>query len=220
MLKANVTGGYGTTTYQWYKNGNLLVGETNQTLSLTDLQAGANDTYMVEVAQTGVGCGNNASVALNTIVTVAPDYTVSITGFGNVCEGGELTLNATVNGVLNGDVLSYQWYKIVNGVNAPINGANAASYTTSDLLLGNSYEYFVVVTSSISGCSTTSSSVPANVVPAPTVTIQGANTVCEGGDLTLNAFISGGVDGAAYTYTWNWTGAANGTATTAVPMNI
>ena len=65
-----------------------------------------------------------------------------------------------------------------------------------------------------------STSVPANVVPAPSVVIQGANTVCEGGDLTLNAFVTGGVEGDAYTYTWNWTGAAIGTATTVVPTFV
>jgi hypothetical protein len=218
MLKANVTGGYGDATYQWYKNGELLVGATNQTLAIANLTSGANDTYMVEVAQTGIGCGNSASAALNTLVTVVPNYTVDITGFGNVCEGGTLTLNANVNGVIAGDVLSYQWYRIVNGDDAvAIYGANAAQFTTSDLLLGNMYDYYVVVTSSISGCSVVSTSVPANVVTAPTVAIQGANTVCEGGNLTLNAFVNGGVEGGAYTYTWNWTGAANGTATTAVP---
>ena len=221
MIKANVTGGYGDIAYQWYKNGNLLVGETNQTLNLASLAYGENDIYTVEVTQTGVGCANNASVALSAIVTVAPTYTVDITGFGNVCEGGTLTLNATVNNVLTGDVLSYQWYRITNGDAAvAINGANAAQYSTSDLLLGNTYDYYVVVTSTISGCSVVSTSVPANVVPVPTVTIQGANTVCEGGSLTLNAFVTGGVDGAAYTYTWNWTGAATGSATTAVPTFV
>ena len=221
MLTANVTGGYGEVAYQWYKNGNLLVGETNQTLNLASLAYGDNDTYMVEVTQTGVGCSNSASAALNTLVTVAPTYTVDITGFGNVCEGGTLTLTATVNNILAGDVLSYQWYRIHNGGEAvAISGANAAQYSTSDLLLGNSYDYYVVVTSNISGCSVVSNSVPANVVPAPTVAIQGANTVCEGGDLTLNAFVSGGVDGEAYTYTWNWTGAATGSATTAVPSYV
>ncbi len=217
-LKANVTGGYGVATYQWFKNGNLIPGETNPVLNINNLVAGTTDTYAVEVAQSGVGCNGYESVALSSLVTVAPAYTVDITGFGNVCEGGTLTLNATVNGVVNGDVLSYQWYKILNGEDAlPISGANAAQYTTSDLLLGNSYDYYVVVTSTFSGCTVVSNSVPANVVPAPTVVINGATEVCEGGNLTLNAFVNGGVDGTDYVYTWNWTGAATGTATTTAP---
>ena len=219
-IKANVTGGYGEISYQWYKNGNLMPGENNQVLNIAGLSYGVNDTYTVEVTQTGVGCSNSASAAINTLVTVNPAYTVDITGFGNVCEGGTLTLTATVNNVIAGDVLGYQWFKIMNGQNAPINGATSATYSTSDLLLGNSYEYFVVVYSNMSGCTTISSTVPANVVSAPSVTIQGANTVCEGGNLTLNAIHNGGVDGAAYTYTWNWTGAATGTAVTSEPSFV
>lgn len=220
-LIANVTGGYGETTYQWYKNGAPLAGETNQTLNIPVINYGVNDVYAVEIAQTGIGCGSAASASINSLVSVNPVYTVDIAGFGNVCEGGTLTLNATVNGVIAGDVLSYQWYRILNGGAAvAISGANAAQYTTSDLLIDNSYDYFVVVNSSINGCSTVSNTVPANVVTRPSVTINGANTVCEGGDLTLNAFVSGGVEGAAYTYVWNWTGAAQGSQTTAVPTFV
>ena len=216
-LKAIVLNGNGQNTYQWYKNGNLLPGETNEVLNIASLSYGVNDNYSVVVAQTGVGCSGEASADINTLVTVYPSYTVNITGFGNVCEGGTLTLNASVlPEIIPGDFLTYQWYKIVNGNQVAINGATNASYSTSDLLLGNSYDYFVVVTSNLSGCSTISSTVPANVVAAPSVAIQGANTVCEGGNLTLNAFVTGGVEGEDYVYTWTWTGAGNGTAQTNV----
>jgi uncharacterized protein (TIGR02145 family) len=221
MLTANVTGGYGEAAYQWYKNGNLLVGETNRTLNLASLAYGDNDIYTVEVTQTGGSCANYSSVALNTLVTVAPSYTVDITGNGNVCEGGSLTLTAYVSGVIYGDVLSYQWYRITNGIVMPISGANSAQYQTSNLLLSGSYDYYVEVSSCISGCSVSSPIVPANVVADPTVTITGANTVCQGGELSLNAFvIDSDVEGAAYTYIWNWFGAATGSATTAVPTFV
>ena len=204
-------------SYQWYKNGNILVGETNQILNINALAYGVDDVYSVEIIQSGVGCSNFGTAAISTLVTVNPAYTVNITGFGNVCEGGTLTLNAQVNGTIAGDSLSYQWFKIVNGYSTAINGATEAQYSTSDFLLGNSYDYYVVVTSTFSGCSVVSTSVPANVVAAPTVVIQGANTVCEGGALTLNAFVTGGVEGDAYTYTWEWTGGSNsGSATTNV----
>ena len=209
-------------SYQWYKNGNILVGETNQILNINALAYGVDDVYSVEVIQTGVGCSNTGTAAISTLVTVYPAYTVNITGFGNVCEGGTLTLNAEVIGHVEGDELTYQWFKIVNGYPTAINGATSSQYSTSDFLLGNSYDYYVVVTSTLSGCSVVSTSVPANVVEAPTVVIQGANTVCEGGNLILNAFVSGGVEGAAYTYTWEWTGGgvAPGSATTTVPTFV
>ena len=221
MLKANVTGGYGEVSYQWYMNGNPLVGETNQTLAVNNLSPNVNDVYTVEVTQTGVGCANGASVNIHSLITVVEDYTVAITGYGNVCEGGSLELNAVVSTPLNGDQLYYQWYKVVNGNASPVfGGINATQYQTSELVLGDYYEYYVVVTSIISGCGANSNTVPVNVVAAPTVAIQGAHTVCANGDLTLNAFVYGGVDTTAYTYTWSWTGAANGTATTAVPTYV
>ena len=225
MLTANVAGGYGNVSYQWFKNYTVLVGETNQTLNLDSIAYNGTDIYAVVVTQSGVGCANYTSVTLNTLVTVVPSYTVAITGFGNVCEGGTLTLAATVDNVLYGDVLSYQWYRISNGIGSngtgmPISGANSAQHQTSDLLLAGSYDYYVVVNSSISGCSVVSPIVPANVVADPSVSINGANTVCEDGNLTLNAFVTGGVEGAAYTYTWHWTGAATGSATTAAPTFV
>jgi hypothetical protein len=219
-IKALVQGGYGEASYQWFINGNLIPGETNQVLYIPTLSYGVNDNYSVVVTQTGVGCSGEASANINTLVTVHPTYIVNIEGSGNVCEGGTLTLTATVPNMIPGDVLGYQWYRILNGSEAPINGANSETYTTSEFLLGNSYDYYVVVTSSFSGCYVQSSTVPANVVAAPSVAIQGANTVCEGGNLTLNAFVTGGVEGADYIYTWTWTGAGNGTAQTNVPTYV
>ena len=219
-IKALVLGGNGTSSYQWYKNGNMLPGETNEVLNIASLTYGQNDTYTVVVTQTGVDCQGEANVEINTLVTVYPSYIVNITGAGNVCEGGTLTLVANVQNPIPGDVLNYQWYKIVNGQEIAINGATNQSYSTSELLLGNSYDYFVVVSSTFSGCYTVSSTVPANVVSAPSVAIQGANTVCEGGNLTLNAFVTGGVDGDDYIYTWTWTGAGSGSAQTTAPTYV
>ena len=70
MLAANVTGGYGEISYQWYKNGVPMAGETNQSLVLQNLVYGAADVYIVEVTQTGVGCSAGASAAVDTLVTV------------------------------------------------------------------------------------------------------------------------------------------------------
>ena len=211
-LIANVSGGNGNVSYQWYKNNIPLYGETNMTLETEPLAFGAAAAYTVVVSQSGVGC-ESVSAAYN--VNVVPAYTVTITGSGNVCEGGTLTLTANVNNKLDGDNLTYQWYKVANGVVVPVNGATQYQYSTSDLLLNSSYDYFVVVTSGISGCSVESETVPVNVVAAPSVTINGASSVCAGGDLVLNAQVTGGVAGAAYQYIWNWTGAENGADTVA-----
>ena len=210
MLTATVNGGLGTYSYQWYKNGNLLPGETNQTIHTDPLFMNAAATYTVNVVMSGVGCeATNSFVAggIGGIVVDAPEVVIS--GNANTCPGGTVTLTANVTGGINGDVYQYQWYQ--NG--QPV-GTNSDVYTTSPLLLGNSYNYRVEVISTVSGCSAISNDVPANVYPEPTVAISGPNpsgisTICEAGSITLNAYVTGGVPGETYTYTWSYRQGAN-----------
>ena len=216
MLVANVTGGYGTPSYQWYSNGLPMLGETNQTLVLNNV-TNNNFVYTVKVTQTGVDCEAVSTNTMNPFTVVAP-YVITVTGNQNTCVGGTVTLTSAVTGVLAGDVPTYQWYRVSeNGVATPIANANNPVYTTEPLLMAGQYEYFVQVTSSISGCSNNSDSYTANVIADPTVVINGAHAVCEQGQLQLNATVTGGIPGVQYTYTWSWTGASTGSATTAVP---
>ena len=216
MLVANVTGGYGTPSYQWYSNGLPMLGETNRTLVLNNVMNN-NFVYTVKVTQTGVDCEAVSTNTVNPFTVVAP-YSITVTGNQNTCVGGTVTLTSSVTGVLPGDVPTYQWYRVSeNGVAAPIANANNPVYTTEPLLTAGQYEYFVQVTSSISGCSNNSDSYTANVIADPTVVINGAHAVCEQGQLQLNATVTGGIPGVQYTYTWTWTGASTGSATTAVP---
>ena len=202
MLVANVAGGLGQPMYQWYKNGILLVGETNASIMTTALYSTQTADYTVNVTMTGVGCNATANFNAHNIVVASP--VVAITGNTNTCPGGTVTLVASVTGGVTNDTYTYQWFKVSNGIPTAINGAINATYTTSPLLLGDSYEYYVQISSFVSGCSATSGTVQANVVAEPTVTISGANTVCQGGVLTLTANVNGGVPGETYVYTWTY----------------
>ncbi|MDL2326905.1 hypothetical protein LJC67_07495, partial [Bacteroidales bacterium OttesenSCG-928-A14] len=200
MLTADIQYGFGTPSYQWYKNGNILVGETHQTLLTDELYYNVTAAYTVHVKMSGVDC-EGKSEQFN--VTVSPRHEIEITGNGNVCVGGTVTLTATlIDELLDGETLTYQWYRVHGGANSAILNATSVQYTTSELQLGDSYEYYVVATSSISGCTFTSGTVPANVVADPTVVLTAPTSICEGGDLVLQAFVYGGVDGVDYTYTW------------------
>ena len=201
-LVANVIGGLGEASYQWYKNGNPIDGATFVNYETGALYAGANDEFTVRVVQTGVNCH---AISAKFIVPVVPAPIVNITGNANVCVGGTVTLTATVIGLIDNDVATYQWYRIENGGSAiEILGATADVYETSPLTLDKTYSYYVIVTSKISGCTVKSATVQANVLPDPQVVIEGAHSVCEGGELTLNAYVTGGVEGVDYTYTWSW----------------
>ena len=162
-IQANVTGGYGERSYQWYANGYILPDETNQSLAINNLAFGVNDTYTVVVAQTGAGCSNSVSADINTLVSVYHSYTVAVSGPNEICEGGDLTMFAEVNNVIPGNVLSYQWHEIMSGQDILIEGANSIMYTAADLQSGSLYEYYVVVNSSIPSCSATSSAYMVNV---------------------------------------------------------
>ena len=218
-LVANVVGGLGEASYQWYKNGNAIEGATFENYETGALKAGANDEFTVNVVQTGVNCH---ATSAKFVVPVVPAPIVNITGNANVCVGGTVTLTATVTGLIDGEVPAYQWYRIENGAAAvEILGATGFVYETSPLTLDKSYSYYVLVTSKISGCTSQSSTVQANVLPDPTVEIEGAHTVCEGGILTLNAYVQGGVAGDDYTYTWSWRqNSVTKTETTNVPVFV
>ena len=195
-IEAVVTGGYGEiVSYQWYKNGNVLPNETNIVLNIENLTVGADDLYTFEVAQTGDGCSNTASVALNTLVTVYPQFTVSVSGPASICDNGTLTLTATVDNASDNDVLTYQWYQITDGVANAIEGANAATYTSTNMQNG-SYDYQLEVHGSVSGCNAVSDPFHVNVLLNPTVTITGPTNVDLGQSVTLTA------DGAE-SYEWS-----------------
>lgn len=199
---ADVTGGYGETSYQWYKNGEQLLGETDQTLHINNLHYGVADSYSVGVFQTGVGCYSDASVAINTLVTVVPSYSVDISGSDNVCEGGTVMLEAMVNHVIAGDILTYQWYYMdSNGQPTPIEGATGSNYSISNILLDDSNDYFVAVNSNFSNCGAMSEVHEVNVIALPIVSVVSDNTiVCPNEDVALAANVS-----PMDTYNYSWT---------------
>ena len=172
-IEAVVTGGYGEVTYVWLENGNPL--EFNAVLNIGNLTPGADNLYTVEVAQEGSSCYNSASVALNTLVTVYPQFTVSVSAPVSVCDNATLTLTATAENASSADELTYQW----NGVPSETSGANAATYTSANLQAG-SYDCFVAVTGNVSGCYAESE--PVHVEILPTYHTTQYDTICHGFD--------------------------------------
>jgi hypothetical protein len=200
MLRATVTGGIGDNSYQWYRNGAEIAGATGQTYETGALSA--NTQYTVRVRQTGVDCEGYSNT--KTVYIHAP-YTVTVTGAPNVCEGGHVQLTAVIDNKIEGDETAYQWYRIQNGNDVKIFGANGQTYVTDTLSLANNYEYYVEITSAISGCNVKSGSVQTNVIADPTVTIHGTTEICQNDELVLTAFVNGGVAGDDYTYEWTLT---------------
>jgi hypothetical protein len=157
---------------QWYKDGNLLSGETNQTYVAT-----ADGNYTVRVTDSGCTSAPSAATTV-TINTNPPTPTITPGGPTTFCTGGSVTLTSS-SGTGN------QWN--LNG--SPIGGATNSTYNAT--ASGN---YSVTVTDG-NNCSAISAAttVTVNSLPAtPTITPGGPTTFCAGGSVTLTSSSASG----------------------------
>ncbi len=125
-------------SYQWKKNGNVLAGATNTTLTLVNAQTtdAANAPGYTVVVTNAAGTATSA-VATLAVTLVAPSITTQPIA-QTVNTGGSVTFSVVAGGT---SPLSYQWRK--NGVNV---GTNSASYTITSALTSDAAAYSVVVT--------------------------------------------------------------------------
>lgn len=133
QLQATVANiGAAPVSYQWFRGSNPIPGAIGATYAPT--QAG---TYSVEASNPGC----TATVSNSIVVYPVPSITIS--GSNSICEDNSYTLNATVANT-GSAAISYQWLKD----NAPIPGANSASYTVSSAnqVPGTSSVYVLSVT--------------------------------------------------------------------------
>lgn len=123
-IDLSITGGI---SYQWYRNGVQIPGETT-----TNLTVAMSGLYSVRVIN-GIGCADSAASA-NVVVSPSPNASLSVTGNLNFCVGNNVLLTAP--GTIQSGY-TYVWLR--NG--SSINGATAPFYSAS-----NSGTYTVVVT--------------------------------------------------------------------------
>jgi hypothetical protein len=98
-------------SYQWYKGGDPLAGQTGSSLVLANVSAADAGTYSVVVSGTcGNAVTNSASLTVNQNVVVA-SAPVSVTN----CPGTSASFNVSATGT----GLSYQWYKGATPADGP-----------------------------------------------------------------------------------------------------
>jgi hypothetical protein len=158
--------------YQWYRNGQVISGQTRATLTLTNVQTSDSGSYSVVVSNS---VSSLTSTAFN--LAVNPNPTVSInTSTTTICQGQSSTFTAQ-------GASTYQW----QGPNGFSSSANSVTVTTSGT-------YSVTGTTN-AGC-LASATATLTVNPLPTLSISPSMTaICSGQSATFTA------QGAS-TYQW------------------
>jgi hypothetical protein len=161
--------------YVWRKDGNIIVGATASSLSVT-----TNGNYAVTV--TSGSCTGTQSVLVS--VVALPAASITAGGPATFCDGDQVQLNASA-----GSMYSYQWYNNGN----PIPGATSPIYNAT--ITGN----YTVNVYAGSSCEATSVPFAVTVNPSPSATISAvtATSFCTGGSINLSSST-----GTGYSYQW------------------
>ncbi|MBS1613117.1 MAG: hypothetical protein JST49_09875, partial [Bacteroidetes bacterium] len=191
-ISSSVSGGTGTTTYQWqYDNGGTWVPVANglptgavyvnantATLTVSAISVPGTYNYRNSVVSTGDGC--NTAFSSTGTITVVADPAAAAPTFTNpsVCTSGSTQVSSVVSGGTG--TLGYQWQyfngtwaSVVNGTpaGAVYTNQNTATMTISGIVPLGSYQYRLVYTASGSDCNTATSTAGTLVVSAgPSVT--------------------------------------------------
>jgi hypothetical protein len=172
------TNGTPPLSLQWYyinpSTGSIsaVAGQTNATLTLSDLQQSQQGLEYFISAKNLYGSANNSNspTILTTIESGAPNITVDIAPLSLLAAlGGQQTFDVTVFGTAP---LVYQWYEDGNA----ISGATTSSYTFTVAAGTNTYN--VIITNSVGIANSSTSS----VVAAPSGSIGFYNPA----DWTIN----------------------------------
>jgi hypothetical protein len=164
----------GGTAYQWYRNGSLITGATNQSYYVSS--TGYYNCMITDA------CGTD-SLAAGIAVSQNALPIVSLSGNSNLCPSSSTLLTGTSGG-------TRQWYK--NGV--LILGATATTYSATSPGVYN------MIKTNINGCKDSASvGITVILLTAPNVTAASDdvdNTICEGASVALTG-------GGAISYTWS-----------------
>jgi len=180
-------------TYQWYHNGQSMDNETF--IVMTTVPVPGVHSYYFVATETGTGC-TATSNTININVKPIPDAPVLTIAPNKICTGDPVTISGNVAG-------TYEWFK--NGFTIAT-GANQSfiDQPTANNIL-TTYYYTAIVT--VNGCpSELATPVSVQVHPQISVSIAGANEVCEqaleGQQLPLHALVTGLQTGVSYQYVW------------------
>lgn len=185
-------------TYQWYKNGAVITGQTAATYTAVSSTTG--DSIYVVMTSNASPCliGSPATSNIITLVGTTVTPTVAITSTASsICTNASVTFSI-LNSSNMGTNPTYQWKK--NGVN--INGATGSTYTSNALTTGSSIT-LTMISSLDAGCltvTTVTSNARVITVNPPTAitTAPVAVNVCANQPASFTVVATG----SSLTYQW------------------
>jgi len=157
----------------------VLAGTYRVSVELTAAEAGKSNftSKVVDLPDYVIGAPKPATIVSHTVTNTT------------VRAGNIVTLSVTAESPNEG-TLSYQWYRIANGVDAPVAaGGRTASFNPGTDSVGSAFQYYVVVTNSKPGVQVPDSSAK---TPAATITVLQAAVSLIGADVQIDG---------EYTYT-------------------
>jgi hypothetical protein len=158
-------------TYQWFKNGELLAGQTNASVTINSATVADEGLYSLQVSNSRGSASEQVQLTVATPPRFLSDPQSISTGAGT---------EAIFSVAVHGSGLSYQWLK--DGV--PILNATNNILSVADVRSVNAGIYSVFVTNSLG--SAPSAGAELTVIPVPVITSQPTGGfVLTGSPLTL-----------------------------------
>lgn len=201
--------GTGVVSYQWFKDGSPLFGETNFKLDLLNLTPSAAGSYNV-VATTSCGSATSNTATL-TVTVAAPSITVNPAATIRQCAGTSATLSVTASGF---GTLNYQWRR--NNVN--ISGATSSSLSLNNITSSDAGSYTVVV-SNLGGSVTSTASV-VSIRTATAITTHPVSLLRRAGQTALFSVNGTGADGGSFQWKRNGTAISGATSSVLSLSNV
>lgn len=192
--------GTGSLTYQWYRNGTVVSGATQATLSFSAIHADDNAASFTVVVRDNTASVTSAAATLT--VTPSAVQVAAAPGNATVQVGSDATFSVSVSSGTR--PISYQWLR--NG--SAISGATEATLTLTQVALTDSGALLSVMVSNAAGSITTEAATLTVTVAAaaPTITTQPQSvTVLAGRSASFSVAAAGG---GTLTYQWLRDGAA------------
>jgi len=178
-------------TYQWYNHGTgtnfglVMVGQTNNTLVISNVNTASVGTYRVIVSGTcGNSVTNSASLFVNTVASISKSPTNLV-----VCPGSVAHFSVTASGT----GLTYQWYKGAN-----LLPGNTTNVLTLNTVIATDAGTYSVVVAGVCGSPITNSATLTVNEPLAIVTAPSNSTNCPG---TI-AFFTVNATGTGLKYQW------------------